>query len=274
MGNSDSVIPSQVRELIKESQKIDGWVTRLADHASDAREEVVDKVRQDYLVRLQAVNGQLAEHRVSLAETLEARRSEVESLRADRDEHAAELEEAKLRHAVGEYGDSEWKKRRVDVEQTLEDLDGLLGLEEESVSQLTDIIGRIGSNGPQLVVDPPAVGDDPVSAEAGEAEPASEDEDESVEAAVDSVAEPATLDDAVETLEDVEDPDDAAVAEAVGASGSDPEASVETETDVADDGGEYLDELEFLESLSLGDSDRFDAVSAMLDEDEGGKASD
>jgi hypothetical protein len=30
---------------------------------------------------------------------------------------------------------------------------------------------------------------------------------------------------------------------------------------------EFMDELEFLESLSLDDADSFDAVSAMLDED-------
>ncbi|MCL7972805.1 MAG: hypothetical protein M8866_12070, partial [marine benthic group bacterium] len=33
---------------------------------------------------------------------------------------------------------------------------------------------------------------------------------------------------------------------------------------------EFMDELEFLESLSLDDADSFDAVSAMLDEDESG----
>ena len=35
-----------------------------------------------------------------------------------------------------------------------------------------------------------------------------------------------------------------------------------------EDVNEFMDELEFLESLSLDDADSFDAVSAMLDEDE------
>jgi hypothetical protein len=37
---------------------------------------------------------------------------------------------------------------------------------------------------------------------------------------------------------------------------------------------EFMDELEFLESLSLDDADSFDAVSAMLDEDESGSGED
>ena len=40
------------------------------------------------------------------------------------------------------------------------------------------------------------------------------------------------------------------------------------------DSGDFMDELEFLESLSLDDADNFDAVSAMLDEDEGESGAD
>ena len=37
---------------------------------------------------------------------------------------------------------------------------------------------------------------------------------------------------------------------------------------------EFMDELEFLESLSLDDAENFDAVSAMLDEEEGDAGSE
>ena len=42
-----------------------------------------------------------------------------------------------------------------------------------------------------------------------------------------------------------------------------PEATEEPQ-----EAAEFMDELEFLESLSLDDTDSFDAVSAMLDEEE------
>jgi len=47
-------------------------------------------------------------------------------------------------------------------------------------------------------------------------------------------------------------------------------AAEETAPAPEDVAGDYLDELEFLESLSLEEAERFDAVSAMLDEDESG----
>lgn len=277
MGNSDSVIPPRVRDLIKESRKIGGWVERLADHAGDVRAEVVDKVRQDYEDRLQAVNTDLAEHRASLGETLETRRAEVESLRGDRDEHAAELEEAKLRHAVGEFSDSEWKKRKGSVEQTLEDLDALLGVEEKTVSELADIIGRIGASGPQLVVGPAGADDAARPTEGGDAGLSIVDDDAAAEASAPSEAEASAPEDADADAQTPEqqapEPEDEATAVELAASRADSDA--EAEDGDEDEGGEYLDELEFLESLSLGDSDRFDAVSAMLDEDDsGGKASD
>ena len=57
-----------------------------------------------------------------------------------------------------------------------------------------------------------------------------------------------------------------------------PEESSEEEVVVApaatSEPEEFMDELEFLESLSLDDADSFDAVSAMLDEDEGGSSED
>jgi len=246
--NDSAVIPSEVRELIQESQKIQGWVERLADHSAEARPEVFDKVRQDYDKRLQAVNGQLSQHRVQLEGSLETRRGEVESLRSDRDEHQAELEEAKLRHAVGEFGDSEWKKRQGNISESLDALDELLEEEESTVSELDAIIGSIGSAGPRLVVD--EIEDAASGAEPHAAEEPAEERTEP-EPAVDAVA--AAVEDQTATLETSES---------------------QSESDDADAGGEYLDELEFLESLSLGDSDRFDAVSAMLEDEDGGKGSD
>jgi len=46
------------------------------------------------------------------------------------------------------------------------------------------------------------------------------------------------------------------------------EEAVEEPDVVEAEPDEFMDELEFLESLSLDDADNFDAVSAMLDEDE------
>ena len=84
-----------------------------------------------------------------------------------------------------------------------------------------------------------------------EVEPESEVEESEVETGADSESE---AEEAVEPAEEAQDVPVEAVEE------TEP-VLVEAEPD------EFMDELEFLESLSLDDADSFDAVSAMLDED-------
>ncbi len=113
---TDSVVPAEVSGLIDESQRIQGWIARLADFEKESSPAVYEKVLTDYQSRLADVTGKLAAHRVELVKTLERHRTDVESWRGEREEHAADLEEAKLRHAVGELADSDWEKRRSSIE--------------------------------------------------------------------------------------------------------------------------------------------------------------
>lgn len=292
--STESVVPAEVRELIVESQTIQGWIARLASHADDARPEVFERVRDDYQGRLDSVNGKLARHRTDLVERLDGRRSEVEALRSDRDSHAAELEEARLRHAVGEYSDKRWDERRGGIEESLGELDALLEVEEGAVAELSGIIASIGEGGtpgavdsePEIVVEGVDVGFAPAEAlpeEAADDSAAAEDEEEDASSAV--AVEGDSEDEAGEA--DGDEGDEAEIAASAVTAGSGDAPADETATTTADEpatatadageiggeageeeGGEYLDELEFLESLSLDEADRFDAVSAMLDEEE------
>ncbi len=264
---TDSVIPAEVSGLIDESQRIQGWIARLAEYEKETSPAVYEKVLTDYQSRLAGVTGKLAAHRVDLVGTLERHRAEVESLRGERSEHAAELEEAKLRHAVGELPDSDWDKRRSSIDGKLTSLDDRISASDTTVAELESIISAIPAEGEegaakvpkwmsglgQEAAEPEAAEQDDPVAEAG---PAGEDEPAGAEAAEDEDEEEIAV----------------AVAEEVPAEESAPEAeraAASDETPAEED--EYLDELEFLESLSLEESDRFDAVSAMLEEDEGGK---
>lgn len=280
--SAGSVVPSEVRELIEESRTIQGWIDRLSSHADEARPEVFERVRADYSSRLGGVTGKLARYRSDLVERLESRQSEVTSLRDDRDSHAAELEEARLRHAVGEFSDARWEDRRGSIEESLGELDALLEIEESAVAELSGIISSIGEAGtpavdvapaPEIVVEGLDVGaveeemePEPVEAVAEAVEDAgaeAEEADAEGELVASLGDEPAEAsDDFVEDVEAEEEEAPVAASEAP----AQPVTLVDAEDDEA--GGEYLDELEFLESLSLDEADRFDAVSAMLDEEE------
>lgn len=275
-----SVVPTEVSDLISESQTIQGWMERLAGHRGDADPAVFDRVQSDYQGRLDKVTTKLVQHRSQLVSSLEARQGEVDTLRTDRDRQAGHLEEARLRHAVGEFSDTQWDDARGSIQGSLSELDELLGMEEEAVSELAAIIDSIGEGGTPPAVDGEAapvagVEDDAASADddpavdlaaAETAAPVDSDTESAADEGLEESTEEATTDDALADVEiTVEADDEGPVAAATEPA---PTPSAATVDDEEAEGGEYLDELEFLESLSLDESDQFDAVSAMLDDEE------
>lgn len=97
-----------VQKLLDERQAIAKWLERLALAGDNASEDVRTKVRADYEARLEAVSEELQGYAKELRETLSKEQAKQEDL--SEKERAADirLAEAKLRHAVGEYDDSQW----------------------------------------------------------------------------------------------------------------------------------------------------------------------
>lgn len=141
---AESVVPRVVRELIEESETIEGWVRKLAEHGDESYPEVLRRVREDYIGRMEGVAEHLTKHRSDLLENLEERKGAVETLRADRASHAADLEEVRLRHVVGEFSDEDWDSRRVTIQVSLDEVDSLLAVEEGAVTELTSVVDTIG----------------------------------------------------------------------------------------------------------------------------------
>jgi hypothetical protein len=269
--STDPVIPVEVTELIDESQTIQGWIDKLAELQDETTPAVYERVHTDYRVRLSAVTSRLSEHRADLSQALEERRIGADALRTERDERAAELEEAKLRFSVGEYSSEDWDEQRGSIESQLQSLKDRLTAEDKGLEELETILA--------IIPDGEASAEAPETLAASwqaQLEPDESPVDE-VEADALPVAEPDTADAGLEITEPEPDADGGPVAESEAAAEPSKETTTDSPTDEssggsgADGDGEYLDELEFLESLSLAESDRFDAVSAMLEEEEGGK---
>lgn len=250
-GGSEPVVPAEVSDLIEESQTVQSWIERLAEHSSDVRADVFERVLTDYQNRLGKVTGALAKYRSDLVSGLDGRQAQVASLQADRDSHAADLEEARLRHAVGEYSEGTWDDRRESIEASLHEIDELLDAEQGAVAELTAIIDSIEKGHA-----PPASGSPPAET----AEMPSDTTVELAEAEESFEPEKAVEEDG-ETGEDV-------IESVTEASPVPPADRVDGDPGAA---GDYMDELEFLESLSLDESEKFDAMSAMLDDEESGK---
>jgi hypothetical protein len=96
-------------QLLAEREKYEQWLEDLEDKKDSTPAKVFDRVRQDYLARLQSVMEQLEEHTATLqehAENLMTRLRELEEAEAENNEAQ---EEAAVRKQVGEMTSAEWE---------------------------------------------------------------------------------------------------------------------------------------------------------------------
>jgi len=228
----EPVIPKEIVRLLDRRATLGGWLAKLNELRETVRPEVYEKVRGDYEERLRAQETELAAHRSDMEAALAERRARVLQLEADRDERAAELEEAELRFAVGEFKEGEYEKRKEQHDRTLAQLDAELEADRAALAKLDEVVGVLSRLGEET----PGAETGPLTADA-----------------LPPVAEPpAPVDQEPEAVESAE----AEVVEVL------PEKALA----VADD-ADYLDDLEFLESLSLDDATGFDRMSVLLDEE-------
>jgi hypothetical protein len=296
------LVPAEVLELLDERGKVQSWVEKLSDLESEASPAVYDKVLTDYRERLAGLSERLTSHRGAVQTTLDEVRERLARLAQERAERVAALEEAKLRFTVGEYADKEWERHRETDGQAVAELEESLGVENEArqeleriLSELPDASGRV-SQPPAWM---PALG-------AAEIPPRSpeEDEDEDLDTSVAAAATPAAAyvveprdedvvgaDGEEEGIELPEIAPEPAVEPTIDTDELAAHSAETAEADPAERGGptaglvgttegearvggstpedtSHLDELAFLESLTLDDTERFDAVSAMLEEGE------
>lgn len=274
--NPTSVVPEAVRQLLEQRSTYREWLSRLDEVGGKYRSEVAERVRVDYEARLEGVGEELAEHRHELAASLERRRARLDELTEAFEGHSAELEEAELRFQVGEFDDATWEETREKLAESIEEIEGELDEARSAVGELERVLGELGGGaGSERAPDPErTLAEAPVAGAAGAAgadKPT--DADEPFEADVAAEAGVAAEADVASEVDETPEADEAPAADEVDVTAdAEVAAQVGSSTEPASDsdGGseDYLDELEFLESLSLDDPDSFDAVSRMLEDEE------
>jgi hypothetical protein len=98
-----------VTRLITERDKYDQWLDELEAKKDSTPAKVFDRVRQDYLTRLQAVMDQLKEHTAVLQAHAANLVAKLRELEAQEQEITDELAESELRAQVGEITEAEWE---------------------------------------------------------------------------------------------------------------------------------------------------------------------
>ena len=290
------VIPEAIRELLEQRGTYQGWLTRLDELGDEFRPEVAEKVRGDYAGRLATVETALEGHRTELETALADRTAAVEKVAGEHGARSAELEETQLRHVVGEFDDDEWERRRAEHQVGIDELEAELTTQRSAVESLQTVLNELTgaatvvAASEQVDVEPPVPAEltlvedewseaEEVVEQAAEATDDAEDAawmtqpfEEVVEESVEVDPE-AEAEAPVEVESKADEDDESEVDEVVELKVEALEAEVEEVAEaepvlVEAEPDEFMDELEFLESLSLDDADNFDAVSAMLDEDE------
>ncbi|MGH7533263.1 MAG: hypothetical protein ACREL4_08230 [Gemmatimonadales bacterium] len=144
---SPSGSDSTVTRLLTERDQYAQWMHRLSVASDTVPESVREKVRADYEARLVAVVEQLKQHTDQVSEQLASQRARLEGLNAKEKRAEEVLSEAELRHAVGEYDESQWQKLRAETHRTLVEVrEESAGISAE-IARL-DEVARLVSAGP------------------------------------------------------------------------------------------------------------------------------
>jgi len=277
-GGQDLVIPDAIRTLLEQRARYMEWLAKLDDLGGNYRPAVAKRVRADYSDRLTGVEDELHGHKEEIETSLSQRKGQLSAFEQRHDVCAAELEETELRHQVGEFDDGEWESRKETHERELADVASALDVEREAVAELGAVLLQVTAPSQAAATRHVEPGAWTESGAAGLHATVSEDlldegrstDEDALEAAEGVPVEPAAVvEESVET-EQVEEFVEAEqveeFVEQVVEEVNEPEEPTDEKTSSAN-GDEFLDELEFLESLSLDDPDSFDAVSKMLEEE-------
>jgi hypothetical protein len=98
-----------VTRLVEERGKYEQWLDELEQKKDSTPPKVFDRVRQDYLTRLQSVIDQLRDHTTTLQEHAANLVAKLRELEANEQEITDELAETELRANVGEITEAEWE---------------------------------------------------------------------------------------------------------------------------------------------------------------------
>ena len=280
-GGQDLVIPDAIRTLLERRAQYMEWLAKLDDLGGKYRPEVAKRVRADYRTRLTGVEDELHGHKEELESSLWQRKQQLSEFMQRHEVCAAELEEAELRHQVGEFDEGEWENRKEAHERELADVAGALDVEREAVAELGAVLLQVTSPSEAAAtrhVEPGAWPDPGPANPPADAESTLvvDEQPGSGKAVEDKIVDEEATDDAVEAADHVLGDTAAAIdepAELLRAEEvveqvvvEEPTLTEVPSTEKLGDGDEFLDELEFLESLSLDDPESFDAVSKMLEE--------
>ena len=145
---------NSIEALLEQRAQYEQWLAKLDSTADKAPQAVRQKVRADYEVRLRGVIERLRSHSATIADELHRHQAARGELDAQRRQAEEELAEAEVRHAVGEFGEDEWRRISDESDGRLGGLREQLKTVEKEVARLAEVQSLIAA--PVRVSEAPA----------------------------------------------------------------------------------------------------------------------
>ena len=105
----------RIQALLDERLKVLQWIDKLNAATGDIPEDVRSRVKSDYQTRLDGVAAELQNYTTELQDKLLEQQRNRELLGAKEKAADTRLAEAKLRHAVGEFGEDQWSQLNTEI---------------------------------------------------------------------------------------------------------------------------------------------------------------
>lgn len=140
MGKRKDKSTAEIQRLLEERRRIEQWLERLAATADKTPAAVRERVQGDYRARLASVVAELKGYGDDLRESLSEQQSRRDELKKQERQATEELAEAELRHAVGEFGEPEWKEKKSAILERLIGIREGLGNIEEEIGEFEEVM--------------------------------------------------------------------------------------------------------------------------------------
>ena len=188
---TDNFLAPELKALIERRTSLQQWLASLDEQRGVASERVLQRVREDYEVRLSATNAELSEHVAGIGTELERAVDQAAAAARAHDAAMDALEEARLRHAIGELPDDGWADRERELMSAVQAAKVAEDDSSIAADRLRDLLGTLKQDRPKVVPVETHGGDATVADESGPVPPLEEL----------PVAEPASVLDADSTVE-------------------------------------------------------------------------
>jgi hypothetical protein len=143
MTNFDSTSIEALSALLDERRRYEGWLDQLETRRAESPSHVVDRVRSDYLSRLDGVTQQLRGRASELEATASSLRDRIAALQGEENTRRDERFELELRALVGEYEPERAQESMRGCDEAIERLGGERGGLEGELARISEVLALV-----------------------------------------------------------------------------------------------------------------------------------